>query len=294
MTREALALLLLSTATHAVWNLLLKRASGGHIFVGLSKACEVAIFAPVFFWLAGAAPALSFRDGYLVGVGALLVLINYAALARAYAVGDLTVVYPLARGGALMLLPALGFVVYGEELGAQVVSGMSLIVGGIVLLPLADFSAQSFATIGSHWRSAGMANAALAAAAAALYTIWDKYAVRTMPLFQYFYLYTAIVAIVYCAVVWRKNPWAVVRAEWRAHRTAIVSVGVLNTTSYVLVLVALRSGTTSIVVAVRQLSIAWGLVLGWSILREPVRPPKLLGGILVMSGCALAAWSRQP
>ena len=51
MTVTAVLLVVLSAATHAYWNFLLKRSGGTQLFVGLSKVGEVVMFAPLFLVL---------------------------------------------------------------------------------------------------------------------------------------------------------------------------------------------------------------------------------------------------
>jgi len=69
-------------------------------------------------------------------------------------------------------------------------------------------------------------------------------------------------------------------------------VGFLNITSYLLVLVALRTGTSSYVIALRQLSIAFGVLLGWWLLREQVSAPKRVGVALIVVGCLVVGVAR--
>jgi len=108
----------------------------------------------------------------------------------------------------------------------------------------------------------------LAGAAAAGYTMWDKRAVRLLSPFTYFYAYTALVGAAYGTYLVRRFGGDAIRDEWRRHARAIVQVGAFNTMAYVLVLFALRDGVTSYVVAVRQLSVAFGVLLGWRLLGE--------------------------
>src|SRR4051794_8010512 len=84
MQPSSYAIVLSSTATHAYWNFLLKRARGGSVFVGLSKVAEVVLSAPAFLWMTARSFPLRSDATGLVIVGAVLVLFNYAALARAY------------------------------------------------------------------------------------------------------------------------------------------------------------------------------------------------------------------
>jgi uncharacterized membrane protein len=43
------------------------------------------------------------------------------------------------------------------------------------------------------------------------------------------------------------------------------------------------------VLAVRQLSIPIGVILGWQLLRERLTPARAIGALMITAGCALAA-----
>jgi hypothetical protein len=107
MQATTYGIVIASTVTHAYWNFLVKRSGGGQLFVGLSKMLEAVVFAPVFVaavFLRN--PVGLLRAWPLSVVGAALTLANYLALGRAYETGDMSIVYPLARGGTLLFLPA--------------------------------------------------------------------------------------------------------------------------------------------------------------------------------------------
>ena len=54
-------------------------------------------------------------------------------------------------------------------------------------------------------------------------------------------------------------------------------------------LVALKDGLSTQVLAVRQLSIPIGVLLGWRLLKESLTPPRVMGSSLITAGCILAA-----
>jgi uncharacterized membrane protein len=122
--------------------------------------------------------------------------------------------------------------------------------------------------------------------------VWDKHAVRALPPFLYFYAYTSIVAAAYAAFLWRTQSLASIRDVWVTSWRSIVQVGLFNTITYLLVLLALRDETSSYVVALRQLSIVWGVLLGRFFLSERITIPKRLGIALLLIGCALVALTR--
>jgi drug/metabolite transporter (DMT)-like permease len=288
----AYGIVLSSTATHAYWNFLLKRSRGGSIFVGLSKVVEVVVFAPFFLWMM-LRPLHWGRGAFgLIVVGAALVLLNYAALARAYATGDLSLVYPISRAGILVYLPLFGFLAFGERLTFVGWIALAVIVLGIVVLQLPEFSRAAVRSLAPKLRSESVAFAMAAALFAAIYTVWDKNAIHELPAFVYFYSYTTLVAAGYAAFLWRRRSPVSIREEWRMHRTSIVQVGVFNTITYLLVLIALRDATSSYVIALRQLSIVWGVLLGRVFLGEAVGIPKRIGVAFLLGGCALVAFAH--
>jgi len=128
----------------------------------------------------------------------------------------------------------------------------------------------------------------LAAFAAACYTVWDKRAVTLLPPLTYFAAYTVLVGIAYAALLDRRD----VERAWREERATIVQVAVLNSGSYMLALLALQTGKASYVIALRQLSIAGGAVLGAWLLGEILPRRRQVGIALVVAGCAMLAFAR--
>jgi drug/metabolite transporter (DMT)-like permease len=287
-------LVLLATVSHAYWNFLLKRAGGGQRFVGLSKIAEVIMFAPVFAILGWneATAHLSLLLPLIV-VGAGLTLLNYVMLGVAYQRADLTYVYPISRGAILLFVPALGYLVFGEHLDARGWIAIVMILGGIGVLSLTELTlTEGRLLLRRMWTNAGTGFALLAAGAAAGYTIWDKRAVGFFQPFTYFYAYGVIVALAYGVYLFRVHGTPALRAELAVHAWPIAQVGFLNTVTYVLVLFALRSGVSSYVIAIRQLSIAFGALLGWRLLGEQFGAPRRIGVALIVVGTMLVALGR--
>ena len=292
MTAAALALVLLSAAGHACWNFLLKRSRGGTAFIGLSKVVEVSLMAPVFAWLYRADVPAVLALWWLPVVGAVLVLANYVCLARAYRHGDLSIVYPVSRGAALALVPLLAFAVSGERTDAAGAAALLLVIAGIGMVQLPAFSRAAVRSWGRSLISDGTRFALLAALAAACYTLWDQRAVRTLAPFTYFFSYTVLLTLAYCGYLLRRTPLAELAAEWRRHRNPIIGVGALNALSYLLMLAALRDGKASYALGARQTSIAFGVLLGWQLLGEPLTRPRQAGALLIVGGCVLFALAR--
>jgi drug/metabolite transporter (DMT)-like permease len=163
---------------------------------------------------------------------------------------------------------------------------------GIAVLQLRALDRRAVAALAPSFRHPSVGYALVAALAAAGYAVWDKRAVQTLPPFVYFYAYSALVAAAYGGFLLRRYSRAALRTEWRTHRWSMLQVAVCNTVTYVLVLFALRTGTSTYVIALRQLSIAVGALLAWRFLGEVLTVPRRLGVTLVVAGCVLVAVAR--
>src|ERR1700674_4689943 len=116
MTILAVGLVLFSAVLHATWNLLAKRAQGDASFTWLYDVLALVIFAPVVFVfvLLSHASFSVWTGGFIIGSG-LLELAYFLLLQRGYRVGDLSLVYPLARGTGPLLTTAVAILVLKEH-----------------------------------------------------------------------------------------------------------------------------------------------------------------------------------
>ncbi|MEP7345887.1 MAG: EamA family transporter, partial [Gemmatimonadaceae bacterium] len=273
MTPAAVALICISAVTHAYWNFLFKRAGGGNLFIGLSKIAEALVFAPVFlFWGLPTMPK-SLTVALILVVTVVGVLVTYSSLSQAYRHGDLSYAYPISRGSMLLFLPFLAFWLTGEHVDSVGASGLVFILIGVVVLQLKELRLSAIREVREHVNGRGLSWALFTGLMLAVYTLWDKHAVAGIPPFAYLYSYTAVTAVAYALYMWTRIPRVDIEREWSTKRGAIVQVGVLNTISYLLALFALRTGVSSYVIGVRQLSIAIGVIFGWRLLGEALTPP---------------------
>lgn len=289
MSPSAVALVLLSAALHAWWNFLLKRAGGTQEVVALSKVAEVVLLAPLF--IVGYAPGLPSlgEAAWWSGVAAVGVAATYITLAHAYRHGDLSFVYPIARGAILVFLPVVGWLTLGERLSPLGVAGLASIVAGIVALNLQGNGRAALRGLRRAMGARATIYAVLAGFFSAVFTVWDKRAIARLHPFAYMYLYTFIVAIGYATWLRVRVPRQEVVRTWRAWGPSIAAIGLMNTASYLLILLALRTGVTSYVLGMRQLSIAAGVALGWRYLREPMTAGRSAGVVLILAGCLALA-----
>ncbi|NIQ80526.1 MAG: EamA family transporter, partial [Anaerolineae bacterium] len=115
---------------HSSWNLLLKRSTNTEVFVwGLLVSGSV-LFAPLGAALLWLEPFD--QSGWLLLCATVsLHLLYFVLLGRSYADGDLSLVYPIARGLGPMLVPILAVVLLGETIHLLALAGIAAIVAGI-------------------------------------------------------------------------------------------------------------------------------------------------------------------
>jgi drug/metabolite transporter (DMT)-like permease len=285
MTFFALALVLVAAVIHATWNLFAKRVgAGGAIFVWLFGLFSVFIYAPlalgvILFQGPHLGPA---QLVFMFGSG-VLHLGYFVVLQRGYAVGDLSLVYPLARGTGPLLATVGAVVLLGERPGVVAVSGILLITLGVLLLT------REPASFRGPGLGMGVIYGLLTGGFIAAYTLWDKQAVSALlipPLLQSWATTLVTVALLTPLVVRHRKE---ALSLWQAHKPEVLGIAVLSPLSYILVLTALVFTPVSYVAPAREISILIGVLMGTQLLAEGHAASRLLAaGSMVVGVAALA------
>ena len=273
---------------HALWNLLAKRVGGGGApFVWLYTALSALLYAPVAataVFLSGEIRMGALGLVFVVGT-ALLHTGYFLCLQRGYAVGDLSVVYPLARGTGPLLASAVAVALFGERPGPVAVLGIVLIgVGVFVLAWEPGGTATDASPAQKRARRLGVAYGLLTGVFIAGYTLWDKQAVSGLALspLLYYWAALAVQTLLLAPVALRRRDE--VRAAWRAYRPEVLGVAVLSPLSYLLVLTALVFAPVSHVAPAREVGILIGTALGGGLLKEGSSQRRLLAAGAIVAG----------
>ena len=284
MTGWATALILAAAFIHATWNLLAKRASGGAAFTWLFAVWSAVLYTP----LAAAIIVLQQKNIGLVEIGfmagsAALHTAYFLLLNQGYRVGDLSLVYPLARGTGPLLSSLTAILFLGERPSGLALFGGLLIILGVVAL-----------TSGPAGRRAGGARSAVSYALLtgtfiAGYTLWDKQAVSAFSISPLLLDWGANVGRALLLTPVALSRRSEVRVEWNTHRFEVLGVAALAPLSYIFVLTALSFTPVSYVAPAREISILIGAVMGARLLGEGDAPRRLAGaGAMVLGVVALA------
>jgi uncharacterized membrane protein len=121
---------------HVAWNVLLKTAGDPLRAAAVGMATAAAVICPValIIWMASGRPPISTETLVLSVISGLLEAVYFAFLASAYRRGDLSLVYPLARGSAPLLAVAIGVVLLKEHLGQVGYLGVAALLIGLLAL----------------------------------------------------------------------------------------------------------------------------------------------------------------
>jgi drug/metabolite transporter (DMT)-like permease len=267
---DALALALAAAVVHAAWNLLTARAGESQVAAGVALGIGAAVFAPVaaLTWdvRAGVAP-------YAVASVALE-LAYLALLATAYQLAPLSVVYPVARGTAPVIVLAVSVLALGASLPAGAATGVLAVGGGVLLVR------------GSARGGRGAVLGLFVAACIAGYTLVDNAALAYADAIPYLELVMAPTAALYLtgvAILW--GPRALV-AELHV-ATFLAGIGMFG--AYALALAALARAAAAPVAAVRESSVVIATALAAAVLHERVAGRRWLGAVLVVAGVAAIA-----
>jgi len=268
---SAFLLALAAAVLHAGWNVLLARARDVAAATTVALVLAVLLFAPV----AVATWDVDASAVPWIAASVALEIVYFVFLTTAYSRSDLTLVYPVARGSAPVLVLA-GAAVTGATIGLVQALGVLLVGGGILLVR--GMTGQSDAR--------GLFLALGIGAAIAGYTLVDKQGVEHAAVIPYFELVLAPVA--FAAMVWlaamRRLPVARAELGW-----ATLAAAVCAFAAYSLVLGALTLASAPSVAAVRETSVLFAVALGASVLGEPVGRSRASGAVLVVAGVALVA-----
>jgi uncharacterized membrane protein len=248
-----------------------------------------------FTWLVAVLSALLYAPATITVIEVWAIQINFvviglmagsAALHTAYFVllnqgyraGDLSLVYPLARGTGPLLSSIAAILFLGDRPSLVALGGALLIIGGAVILT----------TNLAQLRQSGVQDAVLYAFVTGLfiaaYTLWDKQAVSHFAVAPLVLDWGANVgrALFLTPMAAKYSDEAV--AEWREHKYEAIGCAVLIPLAYILVLTAMQFTPVSYVAPAREISILIGTVMGTRLLGEADAPRRLAGACAMVLG----------
>ncbi len=130
MSTHALVLVLIAAFLHAGWNALVKASGDREITLALIALGHL-VFGFVLAWFT---PLPGWQAAPYIAASTIIHWGYYWAIFHGYRLGDLSLVYPMSRGSAPLLVALGAMVVLGENVNAMGWTGIAAISGGVLLL----------------------------------------------------------------------------------------------------------------------------------------------------------------
>ncbi len=291
-------LIILSCALHAGWNILGKTSKGSSFSFSFATSFFIALLlAPYLFWFLKTVGLHAFPKHFwllivLTGISQTVYLIG---LINAYKHADVSVIYPVARSLPVLIVGVICSLT-GLALTGWQWLGFSLVTMGCLLIPLTTFSSLTF----TDYLRRGFLCAIVAASGTTAYTMIDKTGLDiasnavedlvTKSHTSIFYLgcqaWSTATAIWLFALL--RGKAIQFAAVWSIRYQAGLA-GVMMAVTYGLVLLAMTmTENVSLLVALRQLSIVFGVFMGVCILKEPWYLTRGIGVCTILLGLVMA------
>jgi len=273
LTPVVVLLVLAAAGLHAGWNVLLKTSGDPLPTATRSLFASALVVTPVCLvaWYATGHHGLPAAGWAILGASACAEGLYFVFLSRAYLAGDLSVVYPVARGTGPLVAVTAGLFVLREHLTAVELVGVVALLAGIW-------------AVRKPRMNAAVVPALVTGVFIGVYTTLDRVGINLGSPWLYGGLLWGLQTLL--LVIWtRGRPLGRNTGEnWLTS----VEIGVLMAGAYGLALVALTLAPVAIVAPLRESAIV--LVTAWGVWRLKEREGMALrigGAIAIVAGILL-------
>jgi drug/metabolite transporter (DMT)-like permease len=272
---QATVFALTAAVLHAGWNLTAKRS--GDPFLALWGQFLIAgAVSAVLLVVTGGVPAGAWA---WAGLSACVHIVYLVALGWAYAHGDFSLAYPLARGGGALVAAIGGIILLGDDLKLLSVTAIVIVAAGMTLLAVGAARAEIWAAL-------------IVAATIGAYTLSDSHAARTYEVNNYIFATQAAsgltLSLAGVAMGRGRDLAGFLSRAWK--RTTVAAT--MTIAAYGLVLIAVRDAPVGYVAALRESSVLIAVFVGSRYLGETRGRVRMIAAALIVGGLALLVISR--
>lgn len=289
MTGLAVALVLISAIAHASWNLMVRRSDKPELTNWMMATCGALLASPIAMYLF--VTNTPDQAGWWFILGTVILHIAYFfTLGRAYKYGDLSLVYPIARGLGLVLIPVVGVTVLDESVSILAGFGIIAIFTGVVMVGSSSGTGfRAWLKPRSIFADRGVLFALITGILIAAYSTLDKRGVEYVePIFYMFCLSLggSVGVLPLIARSYASSEFILeIRTRWKIGLLG----GLCQFLAYTLVLSAFRLSPVSYIGPFRELAILFGVVLAVVVLKERVTRSRAAGAMAIGLGSLVVA-----
>jgi drug/metabolite transporter (DMT)-like permease len=209
-------------------------------------------------------------------------------LCRTYELGDLSLTYPIVRSAPIFVL-LMGLVFLKEAPSLLASIGIFMVILGMQIINLKRLSLKIFFTPFKHLEKGAISFAVLTAFSSACYSVVDKKGALAMHPVLFFYLFFSISGFLFLGYLFfldvkrRRRYFEILKKD----KLSIAIAALLEFSSYILILYAFCISKVAYVIALRQISVVFGVLFGILFLKEGYGKPRIVGSIVISLGVFL-------
>ena len=273
MDNEVFFLVLLATIMHAVWNGMVKKHSdkvvavSGIVFGHVPCSVVAIVFLPM--------PSVESIPFILASI---IIHQGYQwFLLSSYQIGDLTKVYPIARGSGPLVTTIISILFLGLVLDNLIILSILFICIGIIMLGIFDKPNKNNSKVIKYSLFTGFF--------IGLYSLVDGYGARiSLSAISYISWSFLINAFVFPIALSFKNQKNVFKRVKNKGKQIFWIGGTLSYAIYTIVVWAFTKAPIPMVGALRETSIFFSIFIGYFFLKEKITPSKIFSIIFIVTG----------
>ncbi len=282
MELEITLLILFSAVIHSIWNIQLKKSNDPITYIIAIAIVGWVIFTPYaiyrFFNSSISAETFLFTFSSF-----LIHFLYFLFLGRAYEKFELSVVYPIARGLSVFLIPIYGILILNEDMTFQAIGGCCLIILGIIMTGSISIGDVTNRDKRKLFLKSGAFSAILIGIIISLYSLMDKQAASGID--PVLFVWITDMSAVILGMRYLRN------SNFKNHFTKgnikLIIPGVFQFSSYAIVIYAYSSTMLSYAGTFREIGTVFGAIFAKIFLKEEFGRKKTLGILLIVAGAFL-------
>jgi drug/metabolite transporter (DMT)-like permease len=260
---------------HALWNALIKLGTskvGGMVILSI---VEVPIGLAVVMLTPAIDPA---AVPWVIAAGCTHFAYKFF-LTYAYDRGDLSRVYPIARGAAPMVVALVGAVFLADAVTGQEYLAIAVLAVGILLMARGVFTSGEDRKLLPFALGSAMATAT--------YTLIDGMGARVSgsPAAYVAWVFVADGTFFTLGMLALRG-WGVIPRNWHAWRMGSVA-SVASYGAYAVSIWAMTIAPIAVVAALRETSILFAVLIGWLVFGEKMGRDKAVAALVIVAGVML-------
>jgi len=279
---EITLLILFSAVIHSIWNIQLKKSNDPITYIIAIAIVGWVIFTPYaiyrFFNSSISAETFLFTFSSF-----LIHFLYFLFLGRAYEKFELSVVYPIARGLSVFLIPIYGILILNEDMTFQAIGGCCLIILGIIMTGSISIGDVTNRDKRKLFLKSGAFSAILIGIIISLYSLMDKQAASGID--PVLFVWITDMSAVILGMRYLRN------SNFKNHFTKgnikLIIPGVFQFSSYAIVIYAYSSTMLSYAGTFREIGTVFGAIFAKIFLKEEFGRKKTLGILLIVAGAFL-------